>query len=404
MGLLIINSFLATLTHQHGTGHPGRIKPGASMATDTDSADRALSGSTDCTGALHNPLHQVLAEYGIDGAAAIIRPFGAGLINTTWKVESRCALGDEFILQRVNEQVFPRPDTIHSNVRLISSYLEANAPDYQLVTPLVSLSGRSLVSRTGSSNVLYYRLFPFVKGSHSKDVITDARQAFEAAAQFGKFSRVLSNFEACSLAITLPSFHDLCLRYHQFLTALDNGNSVRVKEASELISFLISHSGIVDKYESIISNPSFKQRVMHHDTKISNVLFDEKDVAICVIDLDTVMPGYFISDVGDMMRTYLPTVGEEESDLTKIDVREDVYRAIVDGYLSEMEAVLSPEESKHFFFAGTFMVYMQALRFLTDHINDDVYYGAKYPGQNFIRASNQAALLQRLYDKEVSLQ
>ena len=145
-------------------------------------------------------------------------------------------------------------------------------------------------------------------------------------------------------------------------------------------------------------------RVTHHDTKISNVLFGADDKALCVIDLDTIMPGYFISDVGDMMRTYLPTVSEEETDFSKIEVRDDVYKAIVQGYSNEMGEALSDEETKAFFYAGVFMIYMQALRFLTDHLNNDVYYGARYPNHNFVRAGNQIVLLQKLLEKRSSLE
>jgi Ser/Thr protein kinase RdoA (MazF antagonist) len=153
---------------------------------------------------------------------------------------------------------------------------------------------------------------------------------------------------------------------------------------------------IVDEYE--ICKIRLKTRCTHHDTKISNVLFDHDDKGLCVIDLDTVMPGYFISDVGDMMRTYLCPVSEEEQDLSKITVRKEFYDAIVSGYLSEMGEELDETEKQYFHYAGEFMIYMQALRFLTDHINNDVYYGAKYEGHNFVRAGNQLTLLQRLME------
>ena len=119
-----------------------------------------------------------------------------------------------------------------------------------------------------------------------------------------------------------------------------------------------------------------------------------------MIDLDTVMPGYFISDFGDMMRTYLSPVSEEEKDLSKIEIRGDYFKAIADGYLSEMRNELSSIEKEHLVYAGKFMTYMQALRFLTDFLNNDIYYGSKYKGHNFIRANNQAALLKKIIEKE----
>jgi Ser/Thr protein kinase RdoA (MazF antagonist) len=167
---------------------------------------------------------------------------------------------------------------------------------------------------------------------------------------------------------------------------------------------LQKHVNIVSTYERIKTMPQFKLRVTHHDTKISNVLYDKNDKSICVIDLDTVMPGYFISDIGDMMRTYLSPVSEEEQDLAKVCIRDDFYKAIVDGYYGQMKGELTEAEKGFFFYAGTFMIYMQALRFLTDHINNDIYYGARYEGHNLIRAKNQIALLEELLKKESSLQ
>jgi hypothetical protein len=243
-------------------------------------------------------------------------------------------------------------------------------------------------------------MFPFIRGSHSKDVVETADQAYEAAVQFGRFTGLLSGLDVAQLKITIPLFHDLDLRYQQFLESIETGNYERIIESNFLIRELLGHSDIVTEFQKIKSDPLFKLRVTHHDTKISNVLFDKENKGLCVIDLDTIMPGYFISDVGDMMRTYLSPVSEEEEDFDKIVIREDIYKAIVQGYYNEMKGELTETEKSHFFYAGKFMIYMQALRFLTDHLNDDRYYRAKYPGHNFVRAGNQLILLQRLVEKE----
>ncbi|WP_431217988.1 phosphotransferase enzyme family protein [Puia sp. P3] len=161
------------------------------------------------------------------------------------------------------------------------------------------------------------------------------------------------------------------------------------------IGYLESQNNIVSEYEDIRANKGFQLRVTHHDTKISNVLFDRQGKGICVIDLDTMMPGYFISDVGDMLRTYLSPVSEEEKDLTQITVRESYFKAIVEGYMEEMRGELTPTEKDAFVYAGAFMMYMQALRFLSDYLNDDVYYGRRYEDHNYVRALNQATLLRK---------
>ena len=342
-------------------------------------------------------LQAILNSYGLKKDETEILPFGNGLINHTWTVHSGAG---KFILQRINHSIFKSPNDIAENIRLIGSYLEEHYAGYLFVTATKTLERQEIVHLPEEG---YFRMFPFVKGSHTIDVVTTPLQAYEAAKQFGRFTTLLSGFPVEKLNITLPDFHNLPLRYQHFELAVSQGNKDRIREAAAIINFLTSHVEIVTISKGISSNKEFKQRVTHHDTKISNVLFDDDDKGLCVIDLDTVMPGYFISDVGDMMRTYLSPVSEEEKDFTTIKIRDEYFKAIADGYLSEMNKELTSFEKKHFVYAGKFMIYMQALRFLTDYLNDDVYYGSKYKGHNFVRANNQATLLKRLIEKENEL-
>lgn len=335
----------------------------------------------------------VLQNYGIDENECIIQPFGSGLINNTWDVKRN---EEHYILQRINHTIFKQPEDIDENITAIDEYLKKNYPGYLFVASIKTKAAKSII-KTGDG---YFRLFPFVKDSHTIDVATNPAQAFEAAKQFGAFTKKLSGFKAAQLKITLPDFHNLTLRYRQFENALLTGNAVRIAASETAIALLQKHKTIADDFEKIKQDTGFKIRVTHHDTKISNVLFDEKDRGLCVIDLDTVMPGYFISDVGDMMRTYLSPVSEEEKDFSKIEIRQEYLDAIINGYLSEMENELTGKEKKAFLYAGKFMIYMQALRFLTDHLNNDVYYGAKYEGHNFVRGKNQLVLLEKLIEIE----
>ncbi len=341
-------------------------------------------------------MHSVLASYGFNKDSYTIERFGNGLINDTCLLKKE---DQKYILQRVNKAVFTNPFLIAENIEKIRSYLSKTDDAYFFTSPCRSSDGETMVCVEDN----YYRMFPFVKDSNTIDVVQTPKQAFEAAAQFSRFTRVLSGMDINSLNITLPSFHDLGLRYRQFLEALEHGNKDRIVEAAGLVQQLKGHSDIVNEYNSILQNDAFRQRVTHHDTKISNVLFDKNSKGLCVIDLDTVMPGYFISDVGDMMRTYLCPVSEEEKDFSKIEIREDFYFAIVNGYKSFMDVELTDTEKQYFFYAGKFMIYMQALRFITDYISDDVYYGARYPKHNLVRATNQSILLQRLLEKEPAL-
>ncbi len=334
-------------------------------------------------------LHSILKQFNLP-EECIIEKISVGLINETYKIITPAR--ESFILQKINDAIFKNPYAIEENIKVISNFLSTHYPNYLFTTPIALPNGKQLLQ---IENEGYFRLFHFVEDNRSYNVVSNAEQAFKAAAQFGKFTKLLSNININALQTTLPNFHNLPLRFAQFEDALINGNVNRIAETKNEIDYLLAQKNMVSTYNTIITNPNFKQRVTHHDTKISNVLFDKNEVSLCVIDLDTVMPGYFISDVGDMMRTYLCPVSEEENDVSKIGIRKDFYDAIINGYLSEMQDELSIEEKNYFHYAGEFAIYMQALRFFTDYINDDVYYGARYEKQNFNRAKNQMVLLEK---------
>lgn len=336
-------------------------------------------------------MKEILFHFGLAEENLQVLPFGNGLINNTWTITDE-ERNSKYILQKVNQQIFKQPNDIASNIRLIDNYLKVYYPDYLFVSPVVTIAGDELLK----INEGYFRMFPFIADSHTIDVVEKPQQAYEAARQFGKFTKLLAGFDTSRLKITLPDFHNLSLRYQLFEKALLTGNAERIGQSKDLIETIKLNKRIVDEYEHY--KEKFTIRVTHHDTKISNVLLEEADKGLCIIDLDTVMPGYFISDVGDMMRTYLCPVSEEEKDFSKIIIRVAFYEAIVTGYLSEMGAELTEVEKQLFHFSGEFMIYMQAIRFLTDYINDDCYYGAKYAGHNFIRAGNQITLLQQLQE------
>jgi len=351
-----------------------------------------------CALSLHHMTADVLNRYGLDEKNCLISPFGNGLINYSWKITSG---KKEFLLQQINQQVFRHPPQIMKNLADLDAYFKLHYPDYLFVAPTPANTGQNYVKdETGN----YYRLFPFIKDSFSCDMVSDPALAFEGARQFGKFTRLLTPFDPGRLSITLPDFHNLSLRYRQFDSALQNGNKKRISDSEDTISFLKDQKEIADEYEKIKKNETLKIRVIHHDAKINNVLFDKvNQTGLCLVDLDTVMPGFYISDVGDMLRTYICPVDEEEADTRRILIREEYFLAIVKGYLGEMNNVLTENEKKYFVYAGKFAIYMQALRFLTDYINDDIYYSIKYENQNRVRARNQVTLLKHFMEKEDQL-
>lgn len=337
-------------------------------------------------------LNQILEKFGINALNYQIEDYGSGLINSTWKISGE----ENYILQRINTDVFKQPEAIAENLSKLQSYLNTKYPDYLFVAPLLALNGSSLAINDDG----IFRLFPFVDNSTSINSVTNYKQAYEAAKQFGKFTFLLKDFDASELRDTIPSFHDLTLRYKEFEKACLNTTAARLEQAQWAIGEINRHKDILSTYEELKNSGKLPVRVIHHDAKINNVLFDNYWNGICLIDLDTVMPGYFISDVGDMLRTYLSPASEDETDLSKVVVDEQCFDAIYNGYLWEMGTELSAFEKQHFIYAGKFMIYMQAIRFLADYLNGDIYYHTTYAGQNLNRTNNQLTLLNQLIKLE----
>ncbi len=339
---------------------------------------------------------RILAAFGVFPLPEPHR-FGSGHINATFLVEAED--GQKFVLQKINTAIF-LVDAIANNLRLAARHLAKHHPDYLFVGPIPTQMSDEVFDLDGES----WRLTPFLRNSTSINEATTPQQAYEAARQFGLLARNLDGLDMSRFEATIPDFHNLSFRYRQFQEALDQTTSERKKAAQEVVDYFLDKKEIVANYESLLQDPDFPDRLMHHDTKINNVLLDtdtQRGLAVC--DLDTLMPGKIISDLGDMVRTYVSPVSEESTDFEKVVVREEYYQALVEGYLSEMKAVLTETEKSAIFFSGLFLVYMQGIRFLADYLNGNVYYPVKYPDHNLDRARNQMVLLQDLYAKEEGL-
>jgi hypothetical protein len=345
-------------------------------------------------------LNDILKKFGLSADGYRPQRFGSGLINRTWKVTDPEG-EDAYILQQINKNIFKSPEDITDNISKIGAYLAKHYPDYLFASALPTVNDDYAINHNDGE---YYRLTPFVKNSITINTVQTRDEAFEAARQFARFTYLLADFDTADLHYTLVGFHHLTTRFSQFQQAVKTSTRQRLINAVDAIDMARRHKNIADIHEMIITENPIPLRVVHHDTKISNILYDTNHKGLCVIDLDTVMPGYFISDVGDMMRTYLSPVSEEEQDLSKIEVREDFFAAIVEGYFMEMGGILTDTEKSLFVYSGKFMIYMQAIRFLTDYLNNDIYYGASYPDHNLIRALNQFTLLTKYLQCEQTFQ
>lgn len=329
-----------------------------------------------------NPLHEFSVE-----------PMQGGLINQSYKVTSKYS-GDSFLLQNINDSVFSDPVIVQGNYERVWEHLRDKEKGFLIPEPKKFPGDTPLFC---DSHNKYWRVFEFMYGSQSFESPQNPLQANTVAKIFGRLTSRFSDFDIEELNAVIPGFHNLSLRYKQFEQSLHQLRFDRLKKASPLVDELRKRERYVNLYDVFTESDEFPQRVMHHDAKISNVLFDEDSGnVICPVDFDTCMPGYFFSDLGDMIRSMTGSAGESDRETENLHIRKDYYEAILDGYLEEMKETLTTSEKKYIHYSGLLMIYMQALRFITDYLSGDSYYKTSYEEQNFDRAKNQLTLLQRL--------
>lgn len=342
----------------------------------------------------------VLGQYNLKANHITLKQIGSGHINRTYLLTNLTS-NEKFVVQSINANVFTDPNIIDTNIQLVAEYLKKHFPNYLFPAPIATISGTTMVHYENE----FWRMSKFVDNTIAFDTLTSPTQAYEAAKQFGKLSRLLDGFDSYKLRPAIVGFHDLKLRYQQFEQALKNSSGDFLASAKNVIALAIGNQNILNQFETYTQRNDFPDRVMHHDTKISNVLLEEHSFkGACVIDLDTLMPGKFISDLGDMMRTYLCAFSENETDLSKIKIRLPYFEAMIKGYLSEMSTILTETEKELILFSGKYIIYMQGLRFLTDYLNGSVYYPIKYAEQNLDRTKNQFKLLSEFFENEKTLQ
>ncbi len=339
---------------------------------------------------MENPPKEILQAFEFSEKFEITR-IPTGHINLTFKITGT---DKSYILQRVNKNIFTKPNRIANNIKLAADHLNKHHPDYLFLHSIKTKEGEEMEY---DAEGFPWRLFPYINDTFTMDSVETPEQAFSAAQEFGRLNRYLNTCDVTQFKSTLERFHDLSWRYEQFENALKNASTEKIEKAQNSIEQASRFAYLVDEYKTLIASGDLIPRVMHNDTKINNILFDKNtNKAVCAIDLDTLMPGYFIYDIGDMIRTFVSPVSEEEKDLSKIIIRKNILNAVVDGYLSQMDDVLTAKEKTLIPFGGMMMTYIMGLRFLADFLNGDVYYHTTYAGQNLVRANNQLWLLNLL--------
>ena len=344
---------------------------------------------------------QLLGCFQLQVEPANAEPFGDGLINSTFKISDEGGV-PRYILQRINHAVFKDVDTLQDNIVQVTGHiceklrLSGIKDAGQRVLSLVPASDGKSYHFDGEN---YWRVYHFIQGSKVLKVLT-SHSSYLSGQMFGDFQYMLSDLPEGSIKESIPGFHNMSLRLTQFRQALKDDSVGRLKEVRSIVDELERRSTTYCIQEELCERGELPKRINHCDTKLNNILFNENDEPLCVVDLDTVMPGFVLSDFGDFVRISGNKALEDEADLSKIALDKEIVLAYADGYLSRAVRFLTERELQLLSYGPALMTYMQTVRFFTDYLNGDIYYKTMHNKHNLQRTCAQFRFLQILEESQ----
>jgi hypothetical protein len=325
----------------------------------------------------------------------------SGHINDTFFVKTDGVTN--YIIQRINHNIFKNVFGLVNNKVLVSKHLKNKYSSIygeelnQKVLSFVKAkkSNNYYINENGN----FWNAMIFIENSKTFEIVKDEKIAYEAGKLLGDFLKLTSDFDSNLLVEVLPNFHDMSFRYLQYESSLKTATSERLKKANKYVNMISQLKEEMHILQSLKESGKIPVRVTHNDTKISNSLFNKENKGICMIDTDTVMPGIIHYDFGDAIRTICNTAAEDEKDLSKVEFNLAYYKAYKKGFIEKTKDSLTPIELEKLPLAAKTMIFIIGLRFLTDYLNNDVYYKTEYLEHNLDRAKNQFKLLNSLQEK-----
>ena len=354
----------------------------------------------------HEILPSIVRNFGIYGSFIESCPYGNGHINDTFVAKfSQSGSRVRYIFQRINHRIFKNPEALMDNILRVTNEAQARLCSAQV--PDASRRSLSVIPSTDGNPFFkdaegsYWRCYPFIEGARTYDIVQNPLQAYEAARAFGEFQRLVGGLEGDRLHETIPNFHNTRSRLERLKEVVKADPHDRLASALPEWDCILERERLVDVLLDLHASGAIPERVTHNDTKLNNVMIDDTtETGICVIDLDTVMPGLALYDFGDMVRTATSPAAEDETDVSKVHMQMPMFEALVRGYYSSAVAFLNDVEKAHLAFSGKLITLEIGIRFLTDHLEGDVYFKTKRLNHNLDRCRTQLALVKSIEDQE----
>ena len=353
---------------------------------------------------MDHDLAAIAAQFKLAGPLQEAKPYGSGHINDTFCLTCR---EQRYVLQRINHNVFKQPVQVSENIRRVTDHIRAKL---EVSDPaLAARQLRVIETQAGEGYFCdaqgnYWRVYNLVEAALTYDTLASPELAQEAARMFGWFQRMLIDLPGVPLHETIPDFHTTPKRLQAFHAVLAEDPCNRAQGARAEIDFVLAHADICDVLLDHVARGDIPVRITHNDTKINNVMLDETTHrGVCVIDLDTVMPGLSLYDFGDMVRTATNPAEEDEQDLSQVCMRMPMFEMLVRGFATETHGFLTPTEKKVLAFSGKLITFEQMIRFLADHLAGDTYYKIHRDNHNLDRSRTQMKLVQSIIAQEEAM-
>jgi hypothetical protein len=353
-------------------------------------------------------LKDIFESFTADGTFLKGEPYGTGHIHDTFRVETTEKEKDDYILQRLNNRIFRHIPELQSNIERVTVHLREKISAIpgsdikrECLNLIPSRENKSWIEDKAGN---YWRMYVFISNHHTFDIVDTPKKAFEGGKAIGRFQSMLADLPGEPLHDTIPFFHNIEKRLETFSRTIKADPKYRAKDVGSEIDAVLRRADEMKVIVRLGSEGKIPLRITHNDTKFNNILLDENDKALCVIDLDTVMPGYVHYDFGDAIRTAANVAAEDEMDLSKVNIDIRLFEAYAQGYLSETKGILNAVEKEYLPFAPKLTTYTMAVRFLTDHLDGDYYFKIHHEHHNLQRARAQLKLVERMEEQYDTMQ